>query len=107
MQNVTQKDTIDTTTMTKTKINVGLQTKNGLPIHPDEVIETISEYVEAGTFNMQKGLWKGELEKSMGFECANINNHMDITLKELQDKLAAEFEQESVMIEQEQVEVAF
>lgn len=105
---------IDTNTLEKTKLYIGLETKDGLPIAPEEVIQEIESRVDAGTFTASKGMWNGELENSIVFECMNlqdqIKDHLKqdgYTVKDLKNDLELEFDQESVMVEQSMVEVAF
>jgi len=96
-------------TTTITQLFIGLETADGTEIKPQEVINRISREVEAGTFEETKGLWKGELEDSIKFECAdiesNLKNHEDVT--GLKKKLESVFNQESVMVKSYDAEVKF
>ena len=102
---------LDTHTQEKTRLFIGLKTsEHGTHIARKEVEKVISDHVDAGTFYMARGLWKGEFEESLVFECMDIENHLDGSvgdLPALKTMLEQEFDQDSVMIEQETVEVAF
>lgn len=92
-----------------TELNIGLTTKNQEKIDPQEVVDRISRHVEAGTFYETKGLWKGELENSITFECddieENLKNHD--TVEELKEELETVFNQESVRLKQYGSEVRY
>lgn len=94
---------------TKTSLYIGLETKDKTPIEPQEVIDRISRYVDAGTFKEAKGLWNGELENSLVFECVDIEDHLinHDDVMDLKDELETVFNQESVMVETLEVDVAF
>ena len=92
-----------------TQIYVGLETQDGTEIKPSEIIDRISREIKAGTFHETKGLWDGNLENSIMFECANIQehllNHGDVIA--LKEELEDVFNQESVMVKQYESEVMF
>lgn len=108
-------------TTTKTRLFIGLETsEKNLEIAPEEITAKISEYVTAGTFLEAKGLWMGDLENSIVFEVIDLSENMTPEFKdELEDSntddpveylksvLETEFNQESVMIEQSEVQVQF
>lgn len=104
----------------ETKFHIGLETRNNNPIHPEEVIDLIAEYVKGGTFLESKGLWKGELENSIVFKSLNIRDMMTAEMREglkasdcsdavefLKDVLETEFKQDSVLVTESKVEAAF
>lgn len=98
---------------TRTRFFVGLETSNGLEIHPEEVINLIRSHVEAGTFYEGKGLWHGELENSIVFEsvgledCFRDSEEAVSSAEGLKELLEEEFEQDSVMVEKAGVEAGF
>lgn len=104
---------------TQTTFAVGLKTFNNNEIHPQEVIDAIAEYVDAGTFYESKGLWEGSTENSIVFECVDIENKLTGDAMDeieesdagpveyLKDVLETRFKQDSVMVKQSQIEVAF
>lgn len=106
--------------MTRTRLFVGLETaENHASIAPEEVINFIKDRVSAGTFYESKGLWMGELENSLVFECMDLQDNIKPAedqdhdmmkvraLQDLKEGLEEEFNQDSVMIEQTGVEVSF
>jgi len=99
--------------VTRTRLFVGLETaENRAAIAPEEVIEFIRERVGAGTFYEGKGLWRGELENSIVFESVMLSSQfrddVDVdSVEDLKNRLESEFCQDSVMVERQQVEVAF
>lgn len=101
------------TTMTRTRLFIGLETsEENLEIAPEEVIEEIQKHIEAGTFYESKGLWKGDIENSMVFECMDLENNFRAAsgirdLESLKERLEDKFDQDSVMVEQTEVEVQF
>lgn len=111
---------METNTVTRTRLFVGLETaEEKLEIAPEEVIEFIKARVEAGTFYEGKGLWKGETENCIVFECMDIRSNIRPAedqdhgmmkvraLEDLKEGLELEFDQDSVMVERADVEVAF
>lgn len=95
------------TTETKTKFHIGLKTADEkLDIHPSEIIEHIKDLVDAGTFYESKGLWKGETENSIIFEVVNFDKMSgDVTRETLKSELENKFNQESVLVTEEDVRV--
>ena len=108
--------------MTRTRLFVGLETStHNTHIHPEEVKEVISEHVDAGTFYQTEGLWMGGFESSLVFECMGLEDSFrgdsDLVagpggedrdvIEALKTLLEEEFDQDSVMVEQTDVEVAF
>lgn len=102
---------------TTTTFYIGLENQNG-EIHPEEVINFIRDYVDAGTFTEAKALWHGELENSLKFECVNFKDHVkeseldasirrDDYFKVLKQELEEEFKQDSVLVKQDDVGVLF
>lgn len=106
-------------TATRTRLFIGLENPNG-EIHPEEVINFIQERVSAGTFYEGKGIWEGDTENSLVFEVMGLRDvaseklesdlldlGVDDRVEGLKILLEEEFLQDSVMIEQTEVEVAF
>lgn len=101
------------TELTRTRLFIGLETsEKNLEIAPEEVINFIKRNIEAGTFYEAQGLWKGDLENSIVFECMEFEDHIKPTcgwrnLEDFKEALEREFNQDSVMVEQTEVEVQF
>lgn len=92
-----------------TEFYIGLSGKdmNSQKIEPSDVIDSISEVVEGGTFKESKGLWKGDTENSIIFEVADLESNSELTVEELKESLEEEFNQESVMVKQYVADVMF
>lgn len=99
--------------MTRTRLHIGLETStHKTHIAPEEVINVVREHVDAGTFYEGKGLWMGDLENSLVFECMGLSSQFrddsDVdSLEELKSLLEDGFDQDSVLVEKQEVEVAF
>lgn len=95
---------------TITELYIGLETKDqNLEIHPSEVIDRIKDMVDAGTFKEAKGVWKGESEDSIIFECVDIDDHLvdHDSVEALARELEDVFGQESIMVKRYDAEVSF
>lgn len=97
-----------------TELYIGLSGKDmeNQQINPKMVIDFIKERVNAGTFKEAKGLWNGETENSLIFECADIENSFREdayvnTVKDLKEELEEVFDQDSVMVKSYDAKVAF
>lgn len=83
-----------------TEFHIGLSGKDmeNQEIKPEDVIDSIKEVVDAGTFKEGKGLWKGETENTLIFEVADLRENSEFTAEELKKSLEKEFNQESIMV---------
>lgn len=98
---------------TRTRLFIGLETADKTQkVKKENVVDYISDQISAGTFTDATGLWNGDTEESLVFECVNIKDNIredaDIdTVDELKQRLEHLFNQESVMVERADVEVKF
>jgi hypothetical protein len=93
-------------TKTKTIFYIGLSDEDmeNQIFNPKEVIASITEIVEAGTFREGKGLWKGRRENTVIFECVDFEAHSMLTVEEFKESMENEFDQFQVTVERVEVE---
>lgn len=89
-----------------TRFYVGLSDKKmeNQVVHPDEVIEKSKQEFEGFTIYESKGGWKGKTENSMVVEVVGLS---DEKVERVKKEMAEEFNQDSVMVVQQQAEVMF
>jgi len=90
----------------KTRLYIGLSDEDmeKQQFRPEEVMDSITGMVKAGTFLQGKGLWNGSRENTVIFECIEIEENMPLSLEELKESLEKEFDQYLITVEQVEVE---
>lgn len=113
-----------TNASTTTTFYVGLNDSNmdDQTVKPEDVINSLAEMVQGGTFTESRGLWKGETEKSLKFEVANIAESLTEEFEEafseelddgkpafkcVKERIEEEFNQESVMVKRQTAGIHF
>jgi len=113
-----------TNTNTVTTFYVGLKNPemDKTKVDPEDVIGAFSEMVKGGTFTEARGLWKGETEPSIKFEVANLKGSLTDQFKEaysdelddgrapfkiVQEAIADQFNQDSVMVKRQTAGIHF